>query len=343
MSMPRSSRSGDGRHRRERGAAALEFGLVSPIVFAVLFGTLTYGLWFNDSLNLRQGLREASRQGVVANYGTETCTMDYNGTTPSANIKKLMCRAQSDIGAMTGETYVKVLLTPAGWVRGQELVVCGMVQADRLPGLVPLPGDRMIRWSSRMSIETATPAQAANPANTLEREGRRGEAPAGDGLELVRLTARLRTRHDDERGAVVVLVAAMTVVIFGVAALVVDLGQARVVRRDAQAASDSSALAAANALYLGGTATPDIDGAVQAAKKYAADNYGVTEADWATCQDPHPLGRTGRHAPSASPSTTPIKPSTVRVGRAGAVGRSWFSGRCSAPTRSTSPRRRRPR
>ena len=168
-----------GSRRTEHGAAALEFGLVSPIVFAVLFGTMTYGLWFNDSLNLRQGLREASRQGVVANYGSETCTMAFNGTTPSANIKKLMCRARSDVHAMTGTTYVKVLLPPAGWVRGQELVVCGMVQADRLPGLVPLPGDRMIRWSSRMSIESATPAQAANPPNVLSEVGGEERLPPG--------------------------------------------------------------------------------------------------------------------------------------------------------------------
>lgn len=155
---PLSCRPRSGRSGRERGAAALEFGLVSPIVFAVLFGTLTYGLWFNDSLNLRQGLREASRQGVVANYGGEAdCGMTY-AATPSDNIKELMCRAESDVAAMTGATYVKVVL-PGGWVRGQQLVVCGMVQADRLPGLVPLPDDRMIRWASRMSIESATPGQ----------------------------------------------------------------------------------------------------------------------------------------------------------------------------------------
>jgi hypothetical protein len=147
------------RSRTQRGAAALEFGLVSPIVFAVLFGTLTYGLWFNDSLNLRQGLREAARQGVVQNYGdTSTCSMTYAGTAPSTNIKKLMCRAESDVNAMTGQTYIKVVL-PDGWIRGHELIVCGMVKADRLPGLVPLPGDRMITWASRMSIETATPGQ----------------------------------------------------------------------------------------------------------------------------------------------------------------------------------------
>jgi hypothetical protein len=128
----------------------------------------------------------------------------------------------------------------------------------------------------------------------------------------VRLAARLRTRHDDERGAVVVLVAAMTVLLFGVAALVADLGQARVVRREAQAASDSSALAAANALYLAGVPTPNIAGAVQAAKQYAADNFGVTTADWTSCQDPNALP----HQPGGTQCISfddAVKPSKVRV------------------------------
>lgn len=143
---------------RERGAAALEFALIAPIVFSVLFGTITYGLWFNDSLNLRQGLRESARQGVVARYGaTESCDMTYSAT-PSSNMKKLMCKAQDQVGAMTGETYVKVAL-PGGWTRGQQLLICGMVEAERLPGLVPLPEDRIIRWSTRMSIEKVAPSQ----------------------------------------------------------------------------------------------------------------------------------------------------------------------------------------
>jgi len=144
-----------------RGAAALEFGLISPIIFAVPFGTITYGLLFNDSMNLRQGLRDASRQCVVAQYGdTASCSMPLVTTTPPAsdNIQKLMCTAKREIGAMTGPAYVKVLL-PGGWVRGQPVVVCGMIKAERLPGLVPLPEDRIIRWQSRMSIERVTPGQ----------------------------------------------------------------------------------------------------------------------------------------------------------------------------------------
>ena len=58
----------------------------------------------------------------------------------------------------TGKTYVKVVL-PDGWVRGKELVVCGMVQAEAIPGLVPLPEDRMIRFASRMSIEVVAAGQ----------------------------------------------------------------------------------------------------------------------------------------------------------------------------------------
>ncbi|MGN6578146.1 MAG: pilus assembly protein TadG-related protein [Nocardioides sp.] len=86
-----------------------------------------------------------------------------------------------------------------------------------------------------------------------------------------------------------ILVAVMTVIIFGIAALVADLGQARVVRGEAQAASDASALAAGNALYLSGTDEANIPAAIAAAHDYAANNYDVTEADWTGCDDPSPL------------------------------------------------------
>ena len=39
---------------------------------ALVFGIIDYGLWFSDSLSTRQGVREAARQGVVANFGEES-------------------------------------------------------------------------------------------------------------------------------------------------------------------------------------------------------------------------------------------------------------------------------
>lgn len=103
---------------------------------------------------------------------------------------------------------------------------------------------------------------------------------------LRRGSARSRRGQD---GAVALLSTTFAVVMFGLAAMVVDLGQARVVRGEAQAASDASALAAGNALYLAGTRTANVPAAVTAAKTYALQNYQVQDADWASCDDPAPL------------------------------------------------------
>ncbi|MFI5073895.1 MAG: TadE family protein [Actinomycetales bacterium] len=43
------------RRHRDRGAAIVEFAIVIPLLLALLFGVVDYGLWFNDSLSVRQG------------------------------------------------------------------------------------------------------------------------------------------------------------------------------------------------------------------------------------------------------------------------------------------------
>jgi Flp pilus assembly protein TadG len=129
-------------------------------------------------------------------------------------------------------------------------------------------------------------------------------------VDLVRL--RLRHRDRTERGAVAILVAVMTVALFGIAALVADLGQARVVRGEAQAASDASALAAGNALYLSGRQTADVTGAIAAAKSYAAKNYGVDAAAWASCTDSAALAYEAPGTQCISFDDA-VQPSKVRV------------------------------
>ena len=98
-----------------------------------------------------------------------------------------------------------------------------------------------------------------------------------------RAWAARRTR--DEGGVVAILVAVSALVLFGLAALVVDLGQARDMRSQTQNAADASALAAANAMYLT-TVQPDLDAAVAAARSTARTNLGLTDADWQGCSDP---------------------------------------------------------
>ncbi len=102
---------------------------------------------------------------------------------------------------------------------------------------------------------------------------------------------RLRSR--DEGGAIAIIVAVSSVMLFVLAAMVVDLGLARDTRRQSQNSADASALAAANRLYptaacatlnpSGSNTPPCLSDAVNAAKSYAESNYGVTAADWNTC------------------------------------------------------------
>ena len=138
---------------QDGGASAVEFALVAPVLFLLLFGIIDYGLWFSDTLGVRQGVREAARQGVVANFGTSSCTL--SGATGDANSKALMCTAQDRIGATTGDPAIKVI-APNGWVRGAPLIVCAQVK-DGISGIVPLPKGQVIQSKVEMSIENAVP------------------------------------------------------------------------------------------------------------------------------------------------------------------------------------------
>lgn len=53
------------RHRDERGAAAVEFALVSLLFFTLLFGTIQFGMWFWAWQQGAHAAREASRFAAV--------------------------------------------------------------------------------------------------------------------------------------------------------------------------------------------------------------------------------------------------------------------------------------
>jgi Flp pilus assembly pilin Flp len=151
--MKRLRRASQGRD--DSGATAVEFALVAPILLLLVFGIIEYGLWFSDSLATRQGVREAARQGVVANFGDTTeCGLNTSASDP--NTKKLMCTAQNRIGGITGDPAVKVM-APEGWVRGKPLVVCSQIKVGVGTGIIPLPNERVIRSQVEMSIENANP------------------------------------------------------------------------------------------------------------------------------------------------------------------------------------------
>jgi hypothetical protein len=121
-----------------------------------------------------------------------------------------------------------------------------------------------------------------------------------------------RISGGDDRGAVAILVALFSVVMFMFGALVVDLGAARVTRRDAQNAADASALAGTDALYPSGP-TPDFSGAVAAVKSYASSNLGTTDSDWAACTTTQNLAYTPSGTTKCISFDSATSPVNVRV------------------------------
>ena len=138
--------------QRDSGAAAVEFALVVPVLLMLLFGMIDYGLYFSNALSVKQGAREAARQGVVGNFG-DACSMTWS-VAPSDDLKKLGCTVVARTGVVTGETYVKVVL-PDGWAKGKPLVVCSMVRTGGATGFVPLPDSGVTVTKVQMSIEQA--------------------------------------------------------------------------------------------------------------------------------------------------------------------------------------------
>jgi len=153
-----TSRRRRSRRASQRGAAAVELAFCLPVLAAMLFGIVDYGLWFNDSLSVRDGVREAARVAVVKNWTADpACT----GT----GMATVACVARESSHPLTGDAYAKVF-APDGWVKGKSIVVCGMVKAEGATGFFPLPDDGFVSSSTRMSIENVAVGGETYPAYT---------------------------------------------------------------------------------------------------------------------------------------------------------------------------------
>jgi hypothetical protein len=158
------------RRRPDRGAAAVEFALVAPILFLILFGIIDYGLWFADSIAVRQSSAEGARRASAWADGTTTppwgktpCGSWDAGT--SAEIQALGCSIVANTDTLSGPVYVKIRIlsgtlssnvTGSGnWVAPNAVRICLMQDHQSISGFIPLPG-HLVTSSVDMPIESFT-------------------------------------------------------------------------------------------------------------------------------------------------------------------------------------------
>jgi len=64
---------------RERGAVLVEFAIVLPLLLALVMGMISFGIWYNNKLNLSTAAREGARYGAtlpLGDYATTNAWLD---------------------------------------------------------------------------------------------------------------------------------------------------------------------------------------------------------------------------------------------------------------------------
>lgn len=144
------------------GAAAVEFALVVTLLIMLLLAIVDYGMWFSDSVGLRQGVREGARTAVVDQFDSG-CSGNDAG--------KTACTTKMRVAALGGEVKTLVRTEEGSWAEGSTLLVCATVKEEGLTNFAPLPEDGILRSKVKMRIEVG---RSNSSSVTNERD------PSGD-------------------------------------------------------------------------------------------------------------------------------------------------------------------
>jgi Flp pilus assembly protein TadG len=123
----------------ERGATLVEFSIIAPLLFILLFGVIEFGWLFAKNTEVRHGAREAARLAVV-DFGTET---------------EIVNAACGRMGLAT-TAAVTVDLSKTGSDPGDLAIVTVTAQT---PGLTPL-----LSWISPNQLTSTVEMRLEQPA-----------------------------------------------------------------------------------------------------------------------------------------------------------------------------------
>jgi len=129
----------------------------------LVFGVIEFGLAYSNKIAVRQGVREAARQGAVGNFGPAvTAACHLTGATGSTQIKNLMCLTKSEIGIDNTKTRVKVLsgssdfAAPGTFAHTDSIVVCAQTPLDSVSGMfAPFLGGKVLQSKTSIRIEVS--------------------------------------------------------------------------------------------------------------------------------------------------------------------------------------------
>jgi Flp pilus assembly protein TadG len=172
--------TGTRRRHEDRGASAVEFALVSPLLFTLLFATIDYGLYFADALTVQQRTVDAARDATLS-VGSVSANWPGSGSCPvvasaalsasaTGDLTKVVCSLSDSIQPIGGGVVVvkAEVVTPAGaptavWAPPNRLRVCAQTRHSAVLPMVPMPDGGAITSRTEMPIEPGNAALLLNP------------------------------------------------------------------------------------------------------------------------------------------------------------------------------------
>ncbi|MEZ5382299.1 MAG: pilus assembly protein [Microthrixaceae bacterium] len=163
--------------RSDRGATLMEFAMVAPVLFILLFGIIDFGMVYSRQLAVRSATRQSTRSAVIGQFGGDTtCVM--TGLTPSSNdaLKELICAVKKDVPIDAAEVRVQVKFVDsngdgaADHTHYDDLMVCVQAQMHSTTGFFgPVLNKNAYKSRLTMLLEKAPDIRPAIP--TLEAGG----------------------------------------------------------------------------------------------------------------------------------------------------------------------------
>lgn len=99
------------RVKSDRGASALEFALVIPVLLLLLFGIIEFGVIFQNQLALTHAAREGARMAAVGQWNATTVKARAYPVVPTVTVSP-----NPPTAATHGQAITVTLTAPYDWV-----------------------------------------------------------------------------------------------------------------------------------------------------------------------------------------------------------------------------------
>jgi Flp pilus assembly protein TadG len=124
----------------EKGQALVEFALVAPLLFLILFGIVQFGIAFKNSIALTDAVRAGARKAAVSRAAADPVSATDNAVLGAA----------TDLDSSVLSSRIQVS-TPGGWTSGDTVTVSATYPYSiNILGIVVASGDLHSQTTERI-------------------------------------------------------------------------------------------------------------------------------------------------------------------------------------------------